>query len=146
MSRPDVSGAKSFLFHDLPPNILIGTASDRYAGYIGRIYTLGQYENGITRRSHKIGDKNFSEETLPIESVTEYFEHFSLLEIDFTFYRPLLESKGSPSSNYHVLKSYRQQMKKEGLALPASKKLKLETYCFFGILGLSSPASHPLRS
>ena len=42
---------------------------------------------------------------LPVESVGEYFEYFPILEIDYTFYRPLLESKGSPSSNYHVLKS-----------------------------------------
>ena len=137
---------KSFLFRELPQNILIGTASDRYAGWIGQIYTPGRYENGITRRSHKIGEQNFTEEVLPIESVAEYFEHFPLLEIDYTFYRPLLESNGSPSSNYHVLKSYRQQMEKGDLVLPASKKLKLETYCFFGILGLSSPANHLLRS
>jgi uncharacterized protein YecE (DUF72 family) len=109
--------AKSFLFRDLPQNILIGTASDRYAGWIGQIYTPGRYENGITRRSHKVGDQTFTEETLPVESVAEYFEHFPILEIDYTFYRPLLESKGNPSSNYHVLKSYRQQMKKGDLVL-----------------------------
>ena len=94
---------KGFLFRELPQNILIGTASDRYAGWIGQIYTPGRYENGITRRSHKIGEQNFTEEVLPIESVAEYFEHFPLLEIDYTFYRPLLESDGSPSLNYRVL-------------------------------------------
>jgi uncharacterized protein YecE (DUF72 family) len=52
-----------------------------------------------------------------VESVAEYFEHFPILEIDYTFYRPLLESKGSPSSNYHVLKSYRQQMTNGDLVL-----------------------------
>ena len=86
-------------------------ASDRYAGWIGQIYSEGRYEKGITRRSHKVGDKTFNEETLPVESVAEYFEHFPLLEIDYTFYRPLLESKGNPSQNFHVLKSYRQHMK-----------------------------------
>ena len=50
-------------------------------------------------------------------SVAEYFGHFPILEIDYTFYRPLLESKGSPTSNLHVLKSYRQQMKKGDLLL-----------------------------
>ena len=69
MVKSAQGGAKSFLFRDLPQNILIGTASDRYAGWIGQIYTPGRYENGITRRSHKIGDKNFTEETLPVESV-----------------------------------------------------------------------------
>ena len=117
MLKTTESGAKSLLFRDLPQNILIGTASDRYAGWIGQIYTNGPYENGITRRSHKIGDQTFTEETLSVESVGEYFEHFPILELDYTFYRPLLESKGSPSSNYHVLKSYRQQIKREDLVL-----------------------------
>jgi len=78
----------------------------------------GGYENGITRQRHMVGDKTFTEETLPVESVGEYFEHFSILEIDYTFYRPLLESKGSASSKYHALNSYRQQKKKEDLVLP----------------------------
>jgi uncharacterized protein YecE (DUF72 family) len=117
MPKSNDRRAKRFLFRDLPQNILIGTASDRYVGWIGQIYTPGRYEKGITRRSHKVKDHNFTEEALPIESVAEYSEHFPILEIDYTFYRPLLESKGSPSSNYHVLKSYRQQMKKGDLVL-----------------------------
>ena len=117
MPKTTESGSKNFLFRDLVSNILIGTASDRYAGWIGQIYSEGRYEKGITRRSHKGGDKTFTEETLPVESVAEYFVHFSILEIDYTFYRPLLESKGSPSSNYHVLKSYRQHMKDGDLVL-----------------------------
>jgi uncharacterized protein YecE (DUF72 family) len=117
MSKPTENKTKSFLFRDLPQNVLIGTASDRYAGWIGQIYTPGRYEKGITRRSHKVKDQTFNEETLPVESVAEYFGHFPILEIDYTFYRPLLESKGGPTSNYHVLKSYRQQMKKGDLLL-----------------------------
>jgi uncharacterized protein YecE (DUF72 family) len=115
MAKNSQGGGKAFLFRDLPQNILIGTASDRYAGWIGQIYTKGRYENGITRRSHKVKDQNFTEEVLPIESVAEFFEHFPILEIDYTFYRPLLESNGSPSSNYRTLKAYRQYLKKEDL-------------------------------
>ena len=114
MAKSTENSEKGFLFRNLPQNTLIGTASDRYAGWIGQIYAPGRYENGITRRSHKVGDKTFTEETLPVESVAEYFEHFPLLEIDYTFYRPLLESKGSPSSNFHVLKSYRQFLRDVG--------------------------------
>jgi uncharacterized protein YecE (DUF72 family) len=117
MSETTGRKVKKFLFRDLPQNILIGTASDRYAGWIGQIYTSGRYENGITRRSHKVGDQVFTEETLPVDSVSEYFEHFPILEIDYTFYRPLLESGGNPTQNLHVLKSYRQQMKKGDLVL-----------------------------
>ena len=58
--------------------------------WVGQIYSEGRYGKGITRRSHKVGDKTFNEETLPVESATEYFEHFPVLEIDYTFYRLLL--------------------------------------------------------
>ncbi len=117
MAKMGQPGKRSFQFRELAQNILIGTASDRYAGWIGQIYSQGRYEKGITRRSHKIGDKTFTEETLPVASVTEYFEHFPLLEIDYTFHRPLLESNGNPSPNFQVLKSYRQEMKKGDLIL-----------------------------
>jgi hypothetical protein len=113
MSKTTESRSKSFLFRDLNLNILFGTASDRYAGWIGQIYSEGRYEKGVTRRSHKVGDKTFNEETLPVDSVTEYFEHFPLLEIDYTFYRLLLEKDGKPTQNFHVLKSYWQHMKNE---------------------------------
>ena len=65
MPKTIESKSKNFLFRDLDSNILIGTASDRYAGWIGQIYSKGRYEKGITRRSHKGGDKTFNEETLP---------------------------------------------------------------------------------
>jgi uncharacterized protein YecE (DUF72 family) len=107
MPKSSETSSKNFLFRKLSQNILIGTASDRYAGWIGQIYSAGRYEKGVTRRSHKVGDKTFNEETLPVESVAEYFEHFPLLEIDYTFYRPLLESGGNPTQNFHVLKKYR---------------------------------------
>ncbi len=111
MDKTLESRPKSFPFRNLNSNIFIGMASDRYAGWIGQIYSEGRYEKGITRRSHKVGDKSFNEETLPVESVAEYFEHFPLLEIDYTFYRLLLEKDGKPTQNFHVLKNYRQHMK-----------------------------------
>ena len=107
MPKSSETSSKNFLFRKLPQNILIGTASDRYAGWIGQIYSAGRYEKGITQRSHKVGDKTFNEETLPVENVAEYFEHFPLLEIDYTFYCPLLKSGGNPTQNFHVLKKYR---------------------------------------
>jgi hypothetical protein len=51
------------------------------------------------------------EEVLPVESVQEYFEHFSVLEIDFTFYSLLLGKDGTPTQNYKVLRRYREFMK-----------------------------------
>jgi uncharacterized protein YecE (DUF72 family) len=91
MAEIPESRSKSFLFCGPHQNIFFGTASDRYSGCIGQIYSDGRYEKGITRRSHKVVDKTFNEETLPVESIAEYFEHFPLLEIDYTFYRLLLE-------------------------------------------------------
>jgi hypothetical protein len=82
-----------------------------------KFYNFLYNEKGTTRRSHKVGDKTFNEETLPVESVAEYFEHFPLLEIDHTFYRLLLEKDGKPTQNFHVLKSYRQHMKEGDLLL-----------------------------
>jgi hypothetical protein len=69
MAKIGQGGKKSFLFREFSQNVLFGTASDRYAGWIGQIYSEGRYEKGITRRSHKVGDKTFSGETLPVESV-----------------------------------------------------------------------------
>lgn len=85
------ASSDAFLFCEPHQNNLIGMASDRYSGWIGQIYSEGRYEKGITRRSHKVRDKTFNEETLPVESVSQYFEHFPLFEIDYTFYRLLLE-------------------------------------------------------
>ena len=72
----------NFNFRDLHPNILLGTASDRYAGWIGQIYSEGRYDDRITRRTKKVRGKSFVEEVLPVASVTEYFEHFPTLVID----------------------------------------------------------------
>jgi uncharacterized protein YecE (DUF72 family) len=79
---------KAFMFRGLQHKISVGTASNRYAGWIGQIYTKERYEGHIGRRTNTVGGKSFVGETLPVESVQEYFEHFSILEIDFTFYSP----------------------------------------------------------
>ena len=104
-------------FRDLHPNILIGMASDRYAGWVGQIYSADRYKNRITERKHTVGGKSFTERILPVESVREYFEHFSVLEIDYTFYRLLLDEKGNPTQNYHVLGEYKRHMKEGDLLI-----------------------------
>jgi len=104
---------RRYRFRELHPNISIGMASDRYAGWIGQVYSEGRYEKEIKHRTHKIGEKSFTEEVLPVESVEEYFEHFPILEIDFTFYRLLLDKSGKPTPNYFTLKEYQQYLKKD---------------------------------
>jgi uncharacterized protein YecE (DUF72 family) len=104
---------KRYQFRGLHPNIFIGMASDRYAGWIGQVYSEGRYIQGMTHRTHKVGERSFVEEVLSVESVEEYFEHFPTLEIDYTFYRPLLDKNGKPTPNYFTLKQYRQYLKKD---------------------------------
>ena len=54
----------------------------------------------------------FAEKILPVESVVEYFQHFPVLEIDFTFYRSLIDKSGKPTFNHHVLQKYHSYMGK----------------------------------
>ena len=101
---------KTFSFRTIHPQVFIGTASDRYAGWIGQVYSRDRYEGRITRRTKIIAGKTFVEEVLPVDSVEEYFEYFPVLEIDFTFYRPLLDADGKPTQNYQVLKTYTRHL------------------------------------
>jgi len=55
---------------------------------------------------------SFKEEALPVDSVKEYFEHFRVLGIDYTFYSLLLDVKGQPTKICHVLERYREHMGK----------------------------------
>jgi len=89
----------------------MGTASDRYAGWVGQIYSEERYTGRIGQRTKVVGDQKFVEKVLPVESVAEYFEHFPVLEIDFTFYRPLLDKNDEPTQNFQVLKSYQRHLK-----------------------------------
>ncbi|MBW1729306.1 MAG: DUF72 domain-containing protein [Deltaproteobacteria bacterium] len=104
---------RSFHFRSIHPFLFMGTTSDRYAGWLGQIYSPEKYKGKIKRRSKKVGSKSFVEEILPVESVEEYFQHFSVLELDFTFYRPLKDQEGNPTQNYHTLRAYSQYLKKE---------------------------------
>lgn len=108
MAKEDIHNVDRFQFRNLHPNFSIGTASDRYAGWVGQIYSEGHYK--IASRSKTVGGKSFKEETMPVESVEEYFRHFSVLELDFTFYRLLLDRDLKPSPNYHVLKTYQKHL------------------------------------
>jgi uncharacterized protein YecE (DUF72 family) len=102
--------SKAFQFRGIHPQLFIGTASDRYAGWIGQIYSKDRYEGRISKRTKIIAGKSFVEEVLPVDSVEEYFEHFPVLEIDFTFYRPLLDHAAQPTQNYQVLKTYSRHL------------------------------------
>jgi uncharacterized protein YecE (DUF72 family) len=103
----------TFHFRNLHPQVFIGTASDRYAGWLGQIYSPDRYTGRITQRSKVIAGRTFVEQVLPVDSVEEYFEHFPVLEIDFTFYRPLLDQHGQPTQNFRVLKTYAGHLRED---------------------------------
>jgi hypothetical protein len=102
---------KTFHFREIHPRVFIGTASDRCAAWIGQIYSQDRYAGRITKRTKIVGGNTFVEEVLPVDSVEEYFAHFQVLEIDFTFYRPLLGKDGKPAQNYEVLKAYSRHLR-----------------------------------
>ncbi len=100
--------ATAYAFRRLFPFLRFGTASDRYAGWIGQIYPE-HYAKAVKTRKRKLGGRAFEERTVPIASVRDYFEHFDVLELDFTFYRPLLDAEGRPTNNLFVLEQYADQ-------------------------------------
>jgi uncharacterized protein YecE (DUF72 family) len=104
---PDV---ERYCFRGLHPNICVGTASDRYAGWIGQIYSEELYKDRIASRTHNVGGKSFRETVLPVDSLREYFAHFPVLELDYTFYQLLLDPNGKPTQSFHVLRSYCEHM------------------------------------
>ncbi len=107
LSPPAVarSNAAAYDFRALSNATVFGTASDRYAGWIGQIYPES-YTEEVSSRNRKLGGQTYQERTLPISSVADYFQHFEVLEIDFTYYRPLRDPDLSPSSNAFVLEQY----------------------------------------
>ena len=105
------SDIENFFFRDLHPRVSIGTASDRYAGWLGRIYSPERFGGKISKRSKTVGGQTVTEELLPVESVQEYFEHFSILELDFTFYGLLLDDHSNPTPTHRVLETYRRNLK-----------------------------------
>ncbi len=115
MPNVELLNLDMFQFRGLHPSIRMGTASDRSAGWIGQIYSRERYASRISRRTNTVGGKSFVEEVLPVDSIEEYFHHFSVLEIDYTFYRPLLETDGEPTQNFHVLRAYRKHVGQGGL-------------------------------
>ena len=110
MHRHDDFNLNTYHFRGLHPGVFLGTASDRYTGWIGQIYSEGLYEGRVISRSHKIGGKSFREKVLPVDSLAEYFEHFRVVEVDYTFYQLLLDANGAPTQAYQVLQSYRNHL------------------------------------
>ena len=95
----------AFRFRSLHPALRFGTASDRYAGWIGQIYPEA-LDDQVTTRRKRLGRVSFEERLVPVSSAKHYFEHFSVLELDFTYYRPLRDADGSPTSSLNSIRQY----------------------------------------
>ncbi|MCE5334822.1 MAG: DUF72 domain-containing protein [Desulfobacteraceae bacterium] len=100
---------RKYFFRGLHPLISIGTASDRYKGWLGQIYSEHLYAGRITSRKNTVGKNSFRVEVLPVDSVREYFQHFRILEVDYTFYSPLIEN-GVPTRSAGTLTEYAAHM------------------------------------
>ena len=100
------AAADAFDFRHTHPALKVGTASDRYAAWLGQIYPRAAWQDRVETRPKKTSKGNFEERLLPLESVDDYFQHFDVLELDFTYYRPLLNAEGSPEAGYFTLKQY----------------------------------------
>lgn len=106
---------EAYDFREVHPHLRLGTASDRYAGWIDQIYPAERWADQVKSRQKKLGGQSFEERMLPVESVADYFEHFSVLELDFTFYRPLREADGSASPSLFVLQQYAEHAPPDAL-------------------------------
>lgn len=113
MENREILNLEEFRFRGLHPGVFMGTASDRYAGWLGKIYSPERYGGRITSRTKRLGRKSFREDVLPLESVEEYFEHFSILELDFTFYGLLLDGRMTATPTLHTLRNYRRHLGRE---------------------------------
>jgi hypothetical protein len=72
----DTKTSETFHFRNLHPQVFIGTASDRYAGWIGQIYSQNQYTGRIIKRTRIIAGRTYVAEVLPVDRLEEYFEPF----------------------------------------------------------------------
>ncbi len=88
------------------PVLRFGSASDRYAAWIDQVYPRDVWAGEVQTRSKRVGGQSYEERLLPVASVDDYFQHFGVLEVDFTYYRPLVETTGKPSTNLFTLEHY----------------------------------------
>jgi uncharacterized protein YecE (DUF72 family) len=96
---------ESFDLRRIHPSLRLGTASDRYGGWIGQIYP--EHYRGELKSSRKqVRGESFVEEKVPVEAIADYFEHFDCLEIDFTFYSVLSDDSGKYLWPYQQLQRY----------------------------------------
>ncbi|MES3630818.1 MAG: DUF72 domain-containing protein [Longimonas sp.] len=128
--------ADAYVFHHVHPRVRFGTASDRYAGWIGQVYPE-EAASETTSQSRTLGGESYTIDKVPISYAPHYFDHFSVLEIDFTFYHPLHDA-GEPTRTFHTLKRYAD-------AAPGSARFLLKAPQRFSARTLRSNTSNGPR-
>ena len=98
--------AERYDLRHVSPHLRFGTASDRYAAWIDQVYPRDVWAGEVTTRRKPVGGQGYDERLLPVASAEDYFLHFGVLEIDFTYYRPLLDAAGKPSPAVFTLEHY----------------------------------------
>ena len=110
MSAPDLDArreqAERFDFRRVSPHLRFGTASDRDAAWIDQVYPRDVWAGEVKTRRKPVGGQAYDERLLPIASAQDYFQHFGVLEIDSTYYRPLIEETGKPTAGVFQLEQY----------------------------------------
>ncbi len=106
---------EAYDFREVHPNLRVGTASDRYAGWLDQIYPSETWADQVQTRQKKLEGGTFEERMLPVESVRDYFEHFGVLELDFTFYSPLRAETGKDLPSLFVLQQYAEHAPPDAL-------------------------------
>ncbi len=100
------AAAASYDVREVHPNLRVGTASDRFAAWLGQVYPIDVWAGQVDVRAKKTARGTFEERLLPIASAEDYFEHFSVLELDFTYYRPLRSPDGKDEPGAFTLRQY----------------------------------------
>ena len=98
-------GHPAYDFRNLGDHVRMGTASDRYASWRGQIYSP-RWDDEIKKSKKTLAGKKYDVEQVPIDSIEEYYEHFTVSELDFTFYAPLFREDGGPSRTFGTLDHY----------------------------------------
>ena len=98
--------AERFDLRRIHPVLHFGSASDRYAAWIDQVYPRDVWADQVTTRRKAVAGRSYEERLLPVASVEDYFLHFGVLEVDSTYYRPLLEASGKPSPGLFALEHY----------------------------------------
>jgi len=88
------------------PRLSFGTASDRYAAWIDQIYPRDVWAGEVTTRAKRVAGAAAEERLLPVASAEDYFLKLGTLELDFTYYAPLLGPTGKPGPGLFTLERY----------------------------------------